>query len=89
MTTMVGPRRSRAEGERLVEEFERSGQGLGAFCAARALSVNTLNYWRTKLGQEGVRSSFVELEPVASVGGGWEMELALGDGVVLRLRRGA
>jgi hypothetical protein len=56
-------RRSRAEGERLVSEFERSGLSRKAFCAARALSVNTLSYWRGKLREEAgaAPASFVEL----------------------------
>jgi hypothetical protein len=42
-------RRSQAEGERLVAEFEAGDQGRKAFCAARSISVNTLDYWRKRV----------------------------------------
>jgi hypothetical protein len=89
----IARRRSPAEGEELVTQFEHSGLGPRAFCATRSLSVNTLSYWRRKLRGSGVgRSSFVELTPVAvaaSASNGWDVELELGAGVVLRVRRGA
>lgn len=93
MTKDVARRRCRADGERLVAQFERSGLGRGAFCAARSISVNTLDYWRRRLRRKApARSGFVELLPVAAKAGtsnGWDVELTLGDGVMLRLRRGA
>jgi hypothetical protein len=92
MTKDVARRRGRADGERLVAQFERSGLGRRAFCAARSIPVNTLDYWRRRLRQEApVRSGFVELMPVAATTGasdGWDVELTLGGGLVLRLRRG-
>ena len=39
-------RRSRAEIERLVSEFEQSGLGRKEFSAAHGLSVHTLDAWR-------------------------------------------
>jgi hypothetical protein len=41
-------RRNLAEGERLVSEFEQSGLGRKAFCAAHGLNVHTLS---SALGQ--------------------------------------
>ena len=89
----VARRRSRADGERLVAQFEQSGLGRRAFCAARSIPVNTLDYWRRRLRREApARSGFLELLPVAAKAGtshGWDVELEFGDGVMLRLRRGA
>ncbi len=91
ITKDVARRRSRADAERLVAQFERSGLGRRVFCAARSISVNTLDYWRRRLRQEApTRSGFVELMPVAADAGtsqGWDVELELGGGVMLRLRR--
>ena len=43
---VVRRRRSRAEAERLVSEFEQSGLRRQAFCARHGLSVGTLDYYR-------------------------------------------
>jgi hypothetical protein len=39
-------KRSKAEGQRIVEEFERSGLKRGQFCERNNLPVTTLDYWR-------------------------------------------
>lgn len=41
-------RRSRAEINRLLEAFERSGTTQQAFCRGHGLSVATFSYWRRK-----------------------------------------
>jgi hypothetical protein len=87
-----GPRRSLVEGERLVAEFEASDLGRKAFCRSRAISVSTLDYWRkrTKVdGQQALAAAhpgFIEIAPLRGVGA-LDVELELGGGVVLRLRR--
>ena len=43
-------RRGRAEGERLVSEFEQSGLGRKEFSVAHGLSVHTLDALRVVLG---------------------------------------
>lgn len=81
--------RSRADWERLVSEYETSGMGRKAFCAERSVAVTSLDYWRRKLKAESSSIGFVELGAVAAEpSSGWDIELALGDGVVLRLSRG-
>jgi hypothetical protein len=59
-------RRSRAEGERLVSEFEQSGLGRKEFCAAAGLSVHTLDAWRRRIA--GSREQMVPVEIVADRG---------------------
>lgn len=44
-------RRSRAESEELVREFEASGLTRRAFCAGRGLSVATLDKYRRRVGE--------------------------------------
>ena len=97
-------RRTAAQWRKLIERFERSGQTRGNFCAANRLALSTFDLWRRKLGEtqtaaheEHSESLFVELtnatEPpgsrTAAGTGAWEVELELGAGVVLRLRRAA
>lgn len=57
-------RRSRAEGEGLVSEFEQSGLGRKEFCAVRGLSVHTLDAWRRRVAQSGCRETIVPVEMV-------------------------
>ncbi len=77
--------RGRAEWERLVAAYEQGTVSRRAFCAEAGISPSALDYWRRKLREEGsVAPHFVELAPERS---GWDVELALGDGVVLRLAR--
>jgi|ERR1035438_1377328 transposase-like protein len=55
-------RRSRAEVERLVSEYQQSGQGRKEFCAAHGLSVHTLDAWRRRIA--GSRQEIVPVEIV-------------------------
>jgi hypothetical protein len=45
-------RRSAQDWARLIREFERSGQRLGAFAAARGIRPETLSWWRWRLGRK-------------------------------------
>jgi hypothetical protein len=83
----------------LIERAERSPLSVRAFCAAQGVSTASFYLWRKRLGAgieaaQPAAASFLDLgELAAHVGarvegtGGWEAELALGDGLVLRLRR--
>ena len=98
-------RRTVAQWRKLIERFDRSGQTRGDFCAAHGLALSTFELWRRKVGETQATSDeappeslFVELtngtEPTgpartATGAGAWEVELELGAGVVLRLRRSA
>ena len=95
-------RRTAAQWRKLVERFDRSGQTRGNFCATNGLALSTFDLWRRKLGETQAaadealpESLFVELtkatepaeSPITAGTGAWEVELELGAGVVLRLRR--
>ena len=97
-------RRTAAQWRKLIERFDRSGQTRGNFCTANGLALSTFDLWRRKLGEAQApadeahpESLFVELTNATespgsrtAVGtGAWEVELELGAGVVLRLRRAA
>ena len=93
---MVGRRakhRSREEWQRLFDEQQASGSSVAAFCRERNVLVTTLRNARQRLGMVDERlpstSSFVPVEvlsPPARVEP-WDVELSLGESVVLRLRR--
>jgi hypothetical protein len=57
-------RRSRAEADRLVSEFEQSGLRRKEFCAAHGLSVHSLDAWRRRIAQCGNREKIVPVEIV-------------------------
>ena len=63
-------RRSWAEAAQLVGEFERSGVRRKEFCAARGLSVHTLDAWRRRASQPGVAEKIVPVELVESCDAG-------------------
>lgn len=88
-------RRSRREWQSLIERAERSALGVTAFCAAQGVSTASFYLWRKRLAaQVEAPAEFLDLgelqaqaQPRAERGDGWELELALGEGLVLRLRR--
>ena len=57
-------RRSRAEAERLVSEFEQSGLRRKEFCAAHGLSMHTLDAWRRSIAGSGSDEKIVPVEIV-------------------------
>jgi transposase len=69
-------RRSRAEVEQLVAEYEASGLGRTAFCQERGLSLSTLSRYRRRQEQtageaaEGKRWLAVEVSGSAAAEGG-------------------
>jgi len=96
-------RRSRAQWQSLIERGERSRLGIAAFCRAEGVSAASFYSWRKRLSRpaaDGLSASaerqapdatFLDLGALRGAGGDparWDIELALGDGVVLRLRRG-
>ena len=57
-------RRSRAEAERLVSEYEQSGLGRKEFCVTRGLNVHTLDAWRRRVAGSGSGEKIVPVEIV-------------------------
>lgn len=87
-------RRGHARWRQLINEQASSGLGQRAFCEQREIAYSSFCHWRRRLkakpsgsdnaGQVG----FVELAPAGSaLAEGWEVEVELGDGVWIRLRR--
>ena len=82
-------RRSASDWQQLIDEQTRSGQSQTAFCAARAVSQTSFQHWKRRLSAAASPSStWLDLGPLReSVATGWDIELDLGAGVCLRLRR--
>ena len=96
-------RRSASEWRALIQAFSHSGETHAQFCEGHGVALSTFNWWRSRLRRESTTVSdttpstasalFVELaqeeKPMAVVSANWDVELDLGNGVFLRLRRGA
>jgi transposase-like protein len=82
-------RRSRDEWQRLIDEQAESGQTQAAFCAERGISVTSLQNWKRRLARsESTGEPWLELGTlVEAKSPTWDIELDLGDGIRLRLRR--
>ena len=82
-------RRGRDEWQRLINEQAESGQTQVAFCAARGISVASLQNWKRRLAApDATREPWLELGTLTEAkSASWDIELDLGEGVCLRLRR--
>lgn len=93
-------RRSAQEWSKILARFERGGQSQREFCEREGLALSTLQWWRRKLSamdrerEHHDGAWFVELaeegadrEEFVADPLGWDVELDLGGGMVLRLRR--
>jgi putative transposase len=84
-------RRSRSDWQQLIDEQARSGVSQTAFCAARTVSTTSFQHWKRRLAAAASPSpspTWLDLGPLReSVAAGWDIELELGGGVCLRLRR--
>jgi len=87
------------EWQSLVQEQTASGLSARSFCAERGVGVASFYKWRQRFsaashGPEDSGFSFVDVSTLAMSSGNeacdrrWQIELELGDGLVLRLNRG-
>ena len=97
-TTRPWIRRSPEQWRDLFHRFEQSGQTREEFCAEHGLALSSFSRWRKRLRDDSHAvapntedSMFVELASQTTKPSvvPWDVELELGGGVVLRLRRGA
>lgn len=94
-------RRSAGEWRALVRAFSHSGETRAQFCERHGVALSTFAWWRSHLRHESTAvpettpspasALFVELaqedKPVAAQSANWDVELELGSGMFLRLRR--
>ena len=83
--------RTAAEWRSIMARFEAGGLTGEAFCAAEGIGSSAFWRWRRRLADEDAARAgnggpaFVELSGAG--GAAWDVELELGGGVVLRVRR--
>lgn len=87
-------RRSASEWSSIISDFHESGLSTQAFCNRAGIALSTFSKWRQRQGDEATSTPtrFVAVNGVAPVdqtpsSSGWDLELDLGDGMTLRLRR--
>lgn len=89
---MTGPskrrvRRTQEEWQQLVDEQGRSTLSQSAFCQSKGISVASLQNWKRRLASCGTSEWLALGQVSAATPAGWDLELDLGHGVCLRLRR--
>ncbi|MDP6599605.1 MAG: hypothetical protein QGI86_27695 [Candidatus Poribacteria bacterium] len=85
-------RRSREEWQQLVEQFEQSGLNQKEFCDSNDVNYDRLGFWKRRLRKlDSTSNLFVEMTkqitPPVTSNSAWDVELDLGNGTVLRLRK--
>ncbi len=88
--------RSRGEWTSLLDDFYRSGLTKVAFCQQYGVAISSLNRWQKILAQESGDDFIDVTEPLSVVPAAlsstregddaWQVELALGNDIVLRIR---
>ena len=88
--------RSRSQWKSLLDDFHHSGLTKVAFCKQRGVATSSLNRWQKILIQESGGDFIDVTEPLSVIPAtppsiqeddpGWQVELALGNDIVLRIR---
>jgi transposase-like protein len=88
--------RSKEQWQMLVNQYETSGLTQQAFCKQQGIATSGLNKWRKRFSNS-LETEFVDItDQLSEVGSHenhhrdnrWEVELQLGQGLVLRIGRG-
>jgi len=91
VAVVVRCRRSRAEAEQLVAEYEASGLNQRQFCESRNLCLSTLSRYRKRLresGSEGDGSRWVAVDLSCADGSGSGLSVVMGRGRRIEVGRG-
>jgi len=90
----IKTRRTRQQWQTIIEDFEQSGLGIQDYCQQNNVAYSSLAKWRSLLKHQKDDGqphaiSFIELPETSTrlTESGWRIELDLGCGVILRLRR--
>lgn len=82
------PRRTRHQWQSLISEFQHGNEDITAFCQRHDISRTSFYHWQRRLQSQAHESDlFIELSPPATSVPCWDIELELGDGMTLRMRR--
>ena len=96
MSRSIRPRRTAKQWQALITEQAECGLSQSAFCKRKRLALSTFSLWKRRLleaepesaDQVENPSTWIDLGQLASDRSCWDIELDLGEGVCLRLRRG-
>ncbi|WP_435106578.1 IS66 family insertion sequence element accessory protein TnpA [Arhodomonas sp. AD133] len=86
-------RRSEAQWREIFAAHEASGLSQAAFCRREGLALSTFAYWKRRLAMDDAApasesgAAVIDLGALDDRPAGWEVEIALGEGVSLTLRR--
>jgi hypothetical protein len=84
-------RRSAAQWERLIAEQSAGALSQRVFCARRGIAYSSFCGWKRRLGEAARGATeapaFIELAVEPPGEPHWDVELTLGTGVVVRVRR--
>ena len=87
--------RSQGEWKAVLEAFNNSGLTKAAFCKQHRIATSSLYRWQRILSHFAGDTDFIDVTeslsttpapPAPERDNAWQVELALGDGIVLRLR---
>jgi putative transposase len=95
MSKTTRTRRTPEQWRQLIAEQAESGLSQEAFCKKRRLALSTFANWKRRLasnstpedGRAPDPSTWIDLGSLGAGSSGWDIELDLGGGVCLRLRR--
>lgn len=73
----------------LIGEWSESGLGQREFCIQHGVGYSTFGKWKKRILSAGASAApeLIEMTLPAEPAAAWDVELELGGGVVLRLRR--
>jgi hypothetical protein len=87
MTISARPvRRSPAEWQAVISKHERSGLSRLAFCRREGIPPTSFDKWKRRLWARRPAAEFVDVTSPTIGPTGWEVEVTLPNGVVLRIR---
>jgi transposase-like protein len=89
--------RTRSQWQTVLDDFNRSGLSKVAYCKQHGIATSSLNRWQRILQDECGGADFINVteplsiapatpSPTCDSDKAWQVELALGAGIVLRLR---
>jgi len=85
-------RRSADKWSSILSDQRASGLSQVEFCKREGIALSTFARWRQRLSVDKQVASgdepWIELGDLPGTHAGWDIELDLGDGICLRLRRG-
>lgn len=92
---MANTRRTQAQWQQLIEQWDQGNETIANFCAQHGLSQASFYKWRQKLEGNGKTSDPIAVSPWQAIEipqgqpskDVWQMELLLPGGAVLRIRQ--